>query len=158
MESWLDADKTLILDQALKHYRLAWHEVIAHAFLPRPNRPCKSARVPGGPWRCSKYEIENIRRYTLNITLTNGPTRKIPVSGVPTHDTVDEPPHEETLDINLDTAGFSHTLRILEGIAAEGKPWFDREPGTPPPPEPDPPSGPMGPVVLPTGAGEPSLH
>src|SRR5699024_1441874 len=58
MESWLDADKTLILDQALKHYRLAWHEVIAHAFLPRPNRPCKSAHVPRGPWRYSKYEIE----------------------------------------------------------------------------------------------------
>ena len=202
MESWLDADKTLILDQALKHYRLAWHEVIAHAFLPRPNRPCKSAHVHRGPWRYSKYEIEvflvtdegvreatadldfergtwqlsarknyrfdalssvqveieNMRRYTLNITLTNGPTRKIPVSGVPTHDTVDEPPHEGTLDINLDAAGFSHTLRILEGIAAEGKPWFDREPGTPPPPEPDPPSGPVDPVVLPTGAGEPSLH
>lgn len=202
MESWLDADKTLILDQALKHYRLAWHEVIAHAFLPRPNRPCKSAHVHRGPWRYSKYEIEvflvtdegvreatadldfergtwqlsarknyrfdalssvqveieNMRRYTLNITLTNGPTRKIPVSGVPTHDTVDEPPHEGTLDINLDAAGFSHTLRILEGIAAEGKPWFDREPDIPPPPEPDPPSVPMDPVVLPTGAGEPSLH
>src|SRR5699024_3311265 len=103
-------------------------------------------------------EIENMRRYTLNITLTNGPTRKIPVYGNSTHDTVDEPRHEVTLDINLDAAVFSHTLRILEGIAAEGKPWFDREPGTPPPPEPDPPSGPMDPVVLPTGAGEPSLH
>src|SRR5690625_3484961 len=93
-----------------------------------------------------------MRRYTLNITLTNGPTRKIPVSGVPTHDTVDEPPQEGTLDINLDAPRISHTLRILEGIAAEGKPCFNCEPGTPPPPEPDPPSGPVDPVVLPTGA------
>lgn len=122
MEGWLDADKTLILDQALRHYRLAWYEVVAHAFLPTPKRPCKSARVPRGPWRYSRYEIriflvtdegvreatadldfergtwqlsarnnyrfdalssvqveiESTRSYTLNITLTNGPTEQIP--------------------------------------------------------------------------------
>lgn len=170
MEGWLDADKTLILDEVLKHYGLAWHEVIAHAFLPTPNRPCKSAHVRRGPWRYSRYEIrlflvtdegvreaaadldfergcwrrsernnyrfdalssvqveiESARRYTLNITLTNGPTQEIPVSDVPTLDTVEESPQSESSEINLDAAGFSHTLRILEGIAAEGKSWFER--------------------------------
>ena len=32
--------------------------------------------------------------------------------------------------MNLDTAGFTHTLHILEGIAAEGKGWIDRDPHT----------------------------
>ena len=170
MESWLNADKTLILDEALKHHRLAWHEVTTHAFLPTPDRPCKSASVERGPWRHSKYEvrvflvtndgvreatakldfeqarwyrserdnyrfdalssvqvqIKSARRYTLNITLTNGPTKSIPVSDTPVHDSGADEAQTEASDINLDAAGFSHTLRILEGMAAEGKPWFER--------------------------------
>ncbi|MGW5880453.1 hypothetical protein ACWFMI_28335 [Nocardiopsis terrae] len=170
MESWLNADKTLILNEALKHHRLVWPEVTTHAFLPTPDRPCKSASVQGGPWRHSKYEIrvflvtnegmreatakldferarwhrserdnyrfealssvqvqiKSARRYTLNITLTNGPTKSIPVSDTPVHEPEGEEPQTEASDINLDAAGFSHTLRILEGMAAEGKPWFER--------------------------------
>lgn len=176
MEAWLDADRTLLLDETLKHYRLAWHEVTTHAFLTTSKRPCKSAHVPRGPWRHSKYEIrvflvtdegvreatavldfeqarwrtnsrinyrfdavssvqvkiESARRYTLNITLTNGPTKGIVVSEAPTRDAVDEESRDEASKTNLEAAGFSHTLRILEGIAAEGKPWFER--ATDPPP------------------------
>ncbi|QUX26189.1 hypothetical protein K1J57_01905 [Nocardiopsis sp. MT53] len=176
MENWLNADKTLILDEALKHHRLAWHEVTTHALLPTPDRPCKSSSVKNGPWRHSKYEIrvflvtndgvrevtagldferarwhrnerdnyrfdalssvqveiKSARRYTLNITLTNGPTKSIPVSDTPVLDSGDEEPQTEASDINLDAAGFSHTLRILEGMAAEGRPWFER--ATDPPP------------------------
>ncbi|GAA0981720.1 hypothetical protein Q7689_06685 [Nocardiopsis tropica] len=176
MEAWLDADKTLLLDETLKHYRLAWHEVTTHAFLTTAKRPCKSAHVPRGPWRHSKYEIRvflvtdegvreaiavldfeqaqwrtnsrinyrfdavssvqieivSARSYTLNITLTNGPTKSIIVPEAPTHDAVDEESRDEASMINLDAAGFSHTLRILEGMAAEGKPWFER--ATDPPP------------------------
>ncbi|WP_232831953.1 hypothetical protein [Nocardiopsis sp. FIRDI 009] len=193
METWLDADKTLILDETLKHYRLAWHEVAAHAFLPTPKRPCKSAHIRRGPWRYAKYEIrvflvteEGVREatatldferahwrnnarinyrfdavssvqvkiasthhYTLDITLTNGPAKSIVVADAPTHDAMDEKSQTETSDINLDAAGFSHTLRILEGIAAEGKPWFERDadqspgfiPDRPVSDEPPPPGG-----------------
>nr|WP_237683733.1 hypothetical protein [Nocardiopsis sinuspersici] len=189
MEAWLDADRTLILDKALKHHRLAWHEVIAHAFLVTPQRPCKSAHERRGPWRYSRYEIrvflvtnegvreatadldferarwplsgrdnyrfeafssvqvkiESARRYTLNITLTNGPTKSTVVSEAPTRDAVDEESRDEASKINLDAAGFSHTLRILEGIAAEGKPWLERATEPPPAfasehPEPDAPA------------------
>ncbi|QVJ00791.1 hypothetical protein KGD82_20220 [Nocardiopsis eucommiae] len=77
-------------------------------------------------------EIESSRRYTLNITLTNGPTREIPVSDIPTLDTVEEAPQSESSEINLDAAGFSHTLHILEGMAAEGKSWFERAMDPPP--------------------------
>lgn len=82
----------------------------------------------GANWRSSlalfsvEVEIEGARRYTL----TNGPTKEIPVSDVPTPDTVAEAPQSESSEINLDAAGLSHTLRILEGMAAEGKPWFER--------------------------------
>ncbi|MFD3684312.1 hypothetical protein ACFWTE_05780 [Nocardiopsis sp. NPDC058631] len=176
MEAWLGADKTLILDETLRNHRLAWHEVVAHAFLPTPKRPCKSAHVRKGPWRYSRYEIRvflvteegvreatavldfarsrwrtrsrknyrfdavssvhveiaSTRRYTLNITLNNGPSESIVVSEAPNRDAVlDEESQTDAPDINLDTAGFSHTLRVLEGIAAEGKPWFGRA-GDPP--------------------------
>nr|WP_246405272.1 hypothetical protein [Nocardiopsis algeriensis] len=171
MEAWLNADKTLILAETLKSHRLAWREVVAHAFLPTPKRPCESAHVSKGPWRYSRYEVRvflvtgegvreatvvldflrsrwrvtsrknyrfdalssvhveiaSTRRYTLNITLNNGPSESIVVSEAPN---LDAPPDEELQsdapDINLETAGFSHTLRVLEGIAAEGKPWFGR--------------------------------
>jgi hypothetical protein len=186
METWLDADKTLILDKALKHHLLAWHEVATHAFLVTPKRPCKSAHVRRGPWRYSKYEIrvflvtdegvreatadldferawwhlsgrdnyrfeafssvqveiESARRYTLNITLTNGPAKSIVVAEAPTHDAEEAELATKASGTSLDAAGFFHTLRILEGIAAEGKLWFER--ATDPPPsfasEPEAPS------------------
>ncbi|MFC9086319.1 hypothetical protein [Nocardiopsis dassonvillei] len=184
MEAWLDADKILLLDEALKEYRLGWHEVIAHAFLATSNRPCKSAREKHGPWRYSRYEIRaflvtdegvreatavldferartqsservnyrfesissvqveitSARRYTLNITLTNGPTKSIVVSEAPTHDVVDEESQNEASKASLDASGFSHTLHILEGIAAEGKPWFERDTDLPSAGASDPPA------------------
>ncbi|MGQ4269190.1 hypothetical protein [Nocardiopsis changdeensis] len=185
MEAWLSADKTLILDETLKNHRLDWHEVVAHAFLPTPKRPCKSAHVKKGPWRYSRYEIRvflvteegvreatavldfarsrwrttsrknyrfdavssvhveiaSTRRYILNITLSNGPTESIVVSEAPNRDAVvDEESQTDAPDINLDTAGFSHTLRVLEGIAAEGKPWFGRGTASPSADRSDPPA------------------
>ncbi|MDA8368731.1 MAG: hypothetical protein M0026_02540 [Nocardiopsaceae bacterium] len=170
MEAWLNADKMMILDSALRHYRIAWHGIIAHTFLHTPERPCKRARVEGGPWRYSKYEIrvfliteEGVREvsadldferaevssherdnfrfeavssvqveeegelgYTLHLTLMNGPTKSIVVTGPESRQPGSEQCPSELFKINLDAAGFAHTLRILEGIAAEGKKWIDR--------------------------------
>jgi hypothetical protein len=172
MEAWLNCDKTMLLDEALRVYRLAWRDIIAHAFLLTPARPCKRARVPNGPWRYSKYDVrlflitdDGVREvntqldfehvsfdgqarnnfrfdavssvyvtkdaeftYTLKLTLMNGPARKIHVIDPDVHQVeFDENP--ATLSkINLDAAGFMHTLHILEGIAAEGKGWIDRDP------------------------------
>ena len=73
--------------------------------------------------------------HSLSLTLTNGPTRPVeippPRSG---DDAGDLPPiglSPEELDkqvasIDLDMAGFQHTLHLLEGIAAEGRRWLDR--------------------------------
>lgn len=181
METWLNCDKKMFLDDALRHYRLAWRDIIVHGFLQTPAKYCKRARVHGGPLRYSKYDIrlflitqDGVREvstelnfeqastngqqrnnyrfdavssvhvakaskssYTLELTLTNGPTRNIRVTDPemrqPNHDENPTPLSDINLDasdINLDAAGFTHTLRILEGIAAEGKNWISRDPHT----------------------------
>jgi hypothetical protein len=174
METWLNCDKTLFLDKALHHYRLAWRDVIAYALLQTPGKHYKRARVRGGPWRYSKYDIRlflitqdgvrevsteldfehvafngqernnfrfdavssvhvaetNELSYTLELTLTNGPVRNIRVVD-PDDQRPDSGENSDTFSrINLDAAGFTHTLHILEGIAAEGRNWIDRVPPT----------------------------
>lgn len=172
MENWLNCDRTLLLDDALRRYRLAWRDIIASGFLWTPAKSYKRARVRGGPWRYSKYDIrlflitqDGVREistelnfeqaefngqernnfrfdavssvhvtqtgdfgYTLGLTLTNGPTRNIRVTDPEGY----QPDFSESPDafskINLDVAGFTHTLHILEGIAAEGKGWIDPRP------------------------------
>ncbi|MBA0125525.1 hypothetical protein H0B56_08225 [Haloechinothrix sp. YIM 98757] len=171
MEKWLNCDKTMILDAALRHYQLAWRDIIAHAFLQTPAAHYRRARVSGGPWRYSKYAIrvflitqDGVREvsteldferattadeernnfrfdavssvgvtttgtygYALQLTLMNGPTRNIRV----TEPVVSGSGPDENPDVfsrmNLDATGFAHTLHILEGIAADGKRWIDRD-------------------------------
>ncbi|CRK58194.1 hypothetical protein [Alloactinosynnema sp. L-07] len=57
METWLNCDKTIFLDEVLRRYRLAWHDIIAYAFLQTPADNYSRARVPGGPWRYSRYSL-----------------------------------------------------------------------------------------------------
>lgn len=58
MQSWLDCDKTVFLEETLQHYGLKWHEIIAHTFLLTPqNKYRKRARRADGPWRYSDYEM-----------------------------------------------------------------------------------------------------
>lgn len=78
-------------------------------------------------------------RQNLRLTLTNGPTRDILVTKGPDRELAEhdlrnperpdldpEGEPENSLDISLDTTGFAPTLRILEGIAADGKNWIAR--------------------------------
>lgn len=57
METWLRHDRTMLLDNAIRHYKLAWRDIIGHAFLQTPAKNYKRARAHGGPWRYSRYEI-----------------------------------------------------------------------------------------------------
>lgn len=171
MENWLTCDKTVLLDKALRHYKLAWRDVIAHAFLQTPAERYKRARVDGCPWRYSRYDmrlflvtLDGMREYradfdfehvhaprnernnfrfdavssvgvvstselsfTLKLTLTNGPAKNIKVMD-PTLQDDTEAVRKAFSEINLDAAGFKPTLHILEGIAAEGKKWIERDP------------------------------
>lgn len=174
MEAWLYCDTMVLLGNTLRHYKLAWQNVVAHAFLQAPSKECRRARTLHGPWRYSRYDIrlfvvtdEGVREVCgelnfeainfdselrrnyrfeavssvdvsrigkygrdLGLTLNNGPTRNIHVNDreavAPLLDTDEDP--EQFARINLDTTGFTHTLHILEGIAAEGKEWMQRDP------------------------------
>lgn len=57
METWLEADKTLFMDAALRKYRLSWKDIIAHASLHVRGSGARRARTRGGQWRYSKYRI-----------------------------------------------------------------------------------------------------
>lgn len=64
---------------------------------------------------------------TLRLTLTNGPTRELYVTEAENAEQYGAGGADDLLDINLSAAGFVQALRILEGIAAEGKEWIDRD-------------------------------
>jgi len=57
MAHWLDCDHKALVERAMAHYRLAAHDVIAHAFVEAPAKSYKRARVPNGPWRFSRYHL-----------------------------------------------------------------------------------------------------
>ncbi|MFJ5894686.1 hypothetical protein ACIQFZ_04275 [Streptomyces sp. NPDC093064] len=170
METWLTCDKTLFVDEALRHYQLTWRDLITHTILMTPARPYKRGRVKGGPWRYSRYSFrlflvtqDGIREistefdfsdakrgneqrsnyrfdalssvqvterthvgYDLELVLTNGPARNIRVKDADTHQLAPDENAQEIAEINLNSAGFIHTFRLLEGIAADGKGWLER--------------------------------
>jgi hypothetical protein len=173
MEYWLYCDKTVVLGKALRHYKLAWQDVIAHAFLSTPAKDTTRSRVTHGPWRYSKYEIrlflvtvDGVREICddvdfergrfgrqlrlnyrfdavssigvdvvsrasnfLELSLNNGPARQITITEpVSSSFSAPEETDDELSNVNLEAAGFVHALYILEGIAAEGKAWMDRDP------------------------------
>ncbi|MHA6802973.1 hypothetical protein [Salinifilum ghardaiensis] len=171
MESWLRCDRVLLIDEALRHYHLAWRDITAHTIVQTPAKSCKRARVDGGPWRYSKYELrlfllteEGVRElakqlqvetgsfhgnerghfrfdavsslrviesggydYTLELTLTNGPTRTIDVTEPKRNFEQDGPDEPRLSQMSLDSTGFTHALHVLEGISAEGKAWIRRD-------------------------------
>lgn len=170
METWLTCDKTLFVDEALRHHQLTWRDLITHAILMTPASPYKRGRVKGGPWRYSRYNFrlflvtqdgvreistefnfadarrEKVQRsnyrfdafssvqvtervdvgYDLELILTNGPVRDIRVKDADTHQLAPGEDAEEIAKINLTSAGFAHTFHLLEGIAADGKGWIER--------------------------------
>ncbi|MER5889330.1 hypothetical protein ABT160_36360 [Streptomyces sp. NPDC001941] len=64
--------------------------------------------------------------YDLELVLTNGPARRIRVKDADTHQMAPDENAQEISEINLNSAGFIHTFRLLEGIAADGKGWIER--------------------------------
>ncbi|MGH8527481.1 MAG: hypothetical protein ACREXY_25710, partial [Gammaproteobacteria bacterium] len=177
METWLTCDKTLFVDEVLRHYQLSWRDIIIHTILMTPVRPYDRAREKGGPWRYSRYSLrlflvtrDGVREvntefdfadstrtneqrsnyrfdalssvqvterdnvgYDLELVLSNGPARKIRVKDTDTHQLAPDENAQELTNINLDAAGFAHAFRLLEGIAADGKRWIERNNSNNPP-------------------------
>ncbi|MGW1841203.1 hypothetical protein [Streptomyces sp. NPDC001966] len=170
METWLTCDKTSFVDEALRHHRLTWRDLITHTILVSPAPPYKRGRVRGGPWRYSHHVFrlflftrDGIREisseftfsdatrkneqrsnyrfdalssvqvtekvdvgYDLELVLTNGPARNIRVKDADAHQLAPDENAQEITEISLSAAGFTHTFRLLEGIAADGKGWIER--------------------------------
>lgn len=74
MAHWLDCDRKILVEDTLRHYRLAAQDVIAHAFIEAPVPRCKRARVSKGPWRYSQYKLllflltkDGVRQVTVTL-------------------------------------------------------------------------------------------
>ncbi|HEX4816441.1 MAG TPA: hypothetical protein VFV66_27185 [Nonomuraea sp.] len=79
MAGWLDCDRKVLLEEALRHYRLTMSDVIAHAFIEAPVRSTDRARLRGGPWRYKKYHLlvflitqEGVRQLTVTLDFLKG--------------------------------------------------------------------------------------
>jgi hypothetical protein len=71
--------------------------------------------------------------YDLELILSNGPPRNIRVKDADAHQLAPDESARENSEINLNSAGFAQTFRLLEGIAADGKGWIERNnPNNPP--------------------------
>lgn len=174
MAAWLECDRKILVDEALRHYGLKPSQVIAHAFIEAPARSTERAREYRGPWRYSKYRLllflltdDGVRQVDIDLDFKAGTSRvtqrlnyrfdavaAVGVKGVATQqqsfelmlvngdpisvrvtepitdddlpDDSDEDPHKLS-QIALDASGITHTLGILEGIAAEGKKWISNQ-------------------------------
>lgn len=170
METWLACDKTLFVDEALRHHRLTWSNLITHTILVTPAPSYKRGRVRGGPWRYSRHVFrlflltqDGIREissefdfsdatrrneqrnnyrfdaltsvqvtenadvgYDLELLLANGPARKIRVKDAEARQLAPTENPQEISEISLSAAGSTHTFRLLEGVAADGKSWIER--------------------------------
>ncbi|MEU0519411.1 hypothetical protein [Streptosporangium sp. NPDC006007] len=79
MATWLDCDRRVLLEEALRHYRLTMSGVIAHAFIEAPARSSERARLRRGPWRYKKYQLlvflitqEGVRQLTVTLDFLKG--------------------------------------------------------------------------------------
>ncbi|MFC4534624.1 hypothetical protein [Sphaerisporangium dianthi] len=74
MAHWLDCDRKALMEEAMRHYKLQPHDLIAHAFIEAPAASYKRARVRKGPWRYSRYTIlvfllteDGVRQMTVDL-------------------------------------------------------------------------------------------
>lgn len=79
MAIWLDCDRKVLLDEALRHYRLAMSDVVAYAFIETPAPSTERARERRGPWRYRKYRLllfiltaDGVREVTVRLDFERG--------------------------------------------------------------------------------------
>ncbi|WP_214105148.1 hypothetical protein [Acrocarpospora catenulata] len=79
MAAWLDCDRKVLLNEALRHYRLSMSDVISHAFIEAPAPSTARARVRGGPWRYTRYQLllfvltaDGVRQITVSLDFRQG--------------------------------------------------------------------------------------
>jgi len=82
MATWLECDRKLLVDRAMRQARLRPSQVIAHAFIEAPAAPYKRARYPRGPWRYSRYHLllflltdDGVRQVNIDLDFQAGTFR-----------------------------------------------------------------------------------
>lgn len=82
MAAWLDADRKVFVDGAIRHHRLRPSDVIAHAVLEAPAMAYRRARHAPGPWRYSDYVFlvflltkDGVRHVTATLDTLKGDFR-----------------------------------------------------------------------------------
>jgi hypothetical protein len=170
--AWIDCDKKIILEYALRHYGLKRSDVISYAFLETPGTSYKRARVRNGPWRYTQYKIHvflltgdglrqiafdlrtrdsyiqdleresygydaitsvqasaprNDSQQTFHLHLVSGRTISFRVVDPATPPSPENGDDQIVNNVTQDATGLRNTLRILEGVAADGKGWIARE-------------------------------
>jgi hypothetical protein len=174
MEAWLEHDRTVLLAQAMDHYKLQRSQVVTYAFLEEPGSRAKQARLRNGPVRYSRYKLivfvltsSGVRQMSADLgfvavtlrlgdrisyrydavasahvsmtrsgppkprvqqkftlTLMNGNPISVIVSDLDPEDIRQGEDEYSLSEAVLDAASVANTLHVLEGIAAEGKGWF----------------------------------
>ncbi|GAA2449074.1 hypothetical protein GCM10010191_78180 [Actinomadura vinacea] len=79
MAVWLNRDRKVLLDQALRHYGLTMSHMIAHAFIEAPASRARRARVLNGPWRYTRYQLllfllttDGVRQLSVELDFEQG--------------------------------------------------------------------------------------
>ncbi|WP_033346446.1 hypothetical protein [Catenuloplanes japonicus] len=79
MASWLDCDRRILLDQAMRHHGLTPRHVIASAFIGGSGGGAQRARIRRGPWRYSQYRLtvflltaDGVRQMTADLDFAQG--------------------------------------------------------------------------------------
>lgn len=82
MAAWLDCDRKVLLDEALRHYELSMSDLIAHALIEAPGTPTRRARLKHGPWRYTRYRLtlflltaDGIRQFRADLDFEQGAFR-----------------------------------------------------------------------------------
>ena len=74
MANWLDCDRRMLLQRAIRAYQLRWGDVSAYASLEARGENSRKARAKNGPWRYSRYRLlvflltaDGVRQITVDL-------------------------------------------------------------------------------------------
>jgi hypothetical protein len=138
MAAWLDCDRKILMDQAMRHYNLVRSDVITYAFIEAPGAGHKSARVRNGPMRYSRYHLllflltaDGVRQMTADLDFEKGSFhdrrrtnfRFDAVAAVHVAETDD---HRRTFTLEL-VNGYSTSVQVTEANTEQLAPDEDPE-------------------------------
>jgi hypothetical protein len=79
MAQWLDCDRRILLQEAIRVYKLRWSDVSAYASLEARGARSERARAENGPWRYSRYKLlvflltpDGVRQIAVELDFARG--------------------------------------------------------------------------------------